>query len=277
MAGEFDKMFNGWINVTSDGRNELVFEGRNKAYGAYQLRKNFNRFYSLALLITVGITVVGFGVPKILSAFKAKIEEVGNVDVQLADLEPPPIDKNEPEPPPPPPPPPPPVQEMVKFVPPVVVDIPIIEEVVTQEELKETEAGTKTQEGTGEEVIIIPEEGTGEQVIEAPKVVEPFLSVEQMPEFKGGEAAMLKFIAENLEYPSVAREAGIEGRVFLKFTVSADGSIKDIVIQNKDKVGYGCEEAAMAVIRKMPKWTPGRQNGQAVPVYFNIPIRFRLF
>jgi len=202
---------------------------------------------------------------------------VENVDIQLTDLEPPPVDKDEPEPPPPPPPPPPPAQEMVKFIPPVVVDEPIVEEVVTQEELKETEAGEKTQEGTGDDVVIIPEEGTGDQVIEGPKEVSPFISVEQMPEFKGGEGAMMKFIAENLEYPQAAKDASIEGRVHLKFTVTAEGSIKDIVVLNKDKLGYGCEEAAIAVIRKMPKWTPGRQNGQPVPVYFNIPIRFRLF
>ncbi len=277
MAEVFDKLFNSWSNITSEFRNELVFADRNKEYGAYQLRKNYNRYYTIALSITMGILVVGFGVPKIVSAFQEKMEEVENVDIQLTDLEPPPVDKDEPEPPPPPPPPPPPAQEMVKFIPPVVVDEPIVEEVVTQEELKETEAGEKTQEGTGDDVVIIPEEGTGDQVIEGPKEVSPFISVEQMPEFKGGEGAMMKFIAENLEYPQAAKDASIEGRVHLKFTVTADGSIKDIVVLNKDKLGYGCEEAAIAVIRKMPKWTPGRQNGQPVPVYFNIPIRFRLF
>lgn len=277
MAEVFDKLFNSWSNITSEFRNELVFADRNKEYGAYQLRKNYNRYYTIALGITMGILVVGFGVPKIVSAFQEKMEEVENVDIQLTDLEPPPVDKDEPEPPPPPPPPPPPAQEMVKFIPPVVVDEPIVEEVVTQEELKETEAGEKTQEGTGDDVVIIPEEGTGDQVIEGPKEVSPFISVEQMPEFKGGEGAMMKFIAENLEYPQAAKDASIEGRVHLKFTVTADGSIKDIVVLNKDKLGYGCEEAAIAVIRKMPKWTPGRQNGQPVPVYFNIPIRFRLF
>ena len=277
MAEVFDKLFNSWSNITSEFRNELVFADRNKEYGAYQLRKNYNRYYTIALGITMGILVVGFGVPKIVSAFQEKMEEVENVDIQLTDLEPPPVDKDEPEPPPPPPPPPPPAQEMVKFIPPVVVDEPIVEEVVTQEELKETEAGEKTQEGTGDDVVIIPEEGTGDQVIEGPKEVSPFISVEQMPEFKGGEGAMMKFIAENLEYPQAAKDASIEGRVHLKFTVTADGSIKDIIVLNKDKLGYGCEEAAIAVIRKMPKWTPGRQNGQPVPVYFNIPIRFRLF
>ena len=265
------------MNITSDFRNELAFADRNKEYGAYQLRKNYNRFYTIALLITIGMLVFGFGIPKLVTAFKAKMEKVENIDIQLSELEPPPVDKNEPEPPPPPPPPPPPAQEMVKFIPPVVVDEPIVEEVVTQEELKETEAGEKTQEGTGDDVVIIPDEGTGDQVIEQKKEVEPFVSVELMPEFKGGETAMMKFIAENLEYPQAAKDAGVEGRVHLKFTVSADGSIKDIVVLNKERLGYGCEEAAIAVIKKMPKWSPGRQNGQPVPVYFNIPIRFRLF
>ena len=133
------------------------------------------------------------------------------------------------------------------------------------------------QEGTGDDVVIIPDFGDGDQVIEGPKEVSPFISVEQMPEFNGGEGAMMKFIAENLEYPQQAKDNGIEGRVHLKFTVTAEGKIKDIVILNKDKLGYGCEEAAIPVIKKMPAWKPGRQNGQPVPVYFNIPIRFRLF
>lgn len=277
MENVIENLFNNWTNVTSDYRNEVVFSDRNKDYGAYQLRKNYNRSYSLALIFTITAFVLGFSIPKLISVFKAKVEVVENVDTQV-DLEPPPVDKSEPEPPPPPPPPPPPAQEMVKFTPPVVVDEPVVEEVVTQEKLEETNAGEKTQDGTGNDDIIIPDEvGDGNQVIEQPKEVEPFVSVEQMPEFPGGEAAMMKFVAENLEYPQLAKDANIEGRVHLKFTVTADGHIKDIIILNKDRLGYGCEEAAIAVIKKMPKWKPGRQNGQPVPVYFNIPIRFRLF
>jgi len=278
MAGA-NKLFNEWGNVTSDFRNDLVFADRNQKYGAYALRKNYNRAYSISLLITISAFSLGFGIPKLMSAFKDREEIVANDNTQLDLTPPPPLDEKEPEPPPPPPPPPPPAQEMVKFTPPVVVDEPIPDDEIPppQEKLNETQTGEKTQEGTGEETIIIPDEtGTGEQVIEAPKVEKTFISVEQMPEFKGGDAAMSKFLSENLEYPEQAKNEGVEGTVHLKFTVTKDGSIKDITILNKDKLGYGCEEAAIAVIRKMPKWTPGRQNGEPVAVYFNIPIRFRL-
>lgn len=124
---------------------------------------------------------------------------------------------------------------------------------------------------------IIPED----KAIEI-ETLEPFLAVEEMPQFIPGdasrsEAAMVKYVAENTKYPMEAKTAGIEGSVRVKFTVTADGSIKDAKIISKDRLGAGCEEEAIRVIMSMPKWVPGRQNGQAVPVYFNLPVRFRLF
>jgi len=104
----------------------------------------------------------------------------------------------------------------------------------------------------------------------------PFTAVEIMPEFEGGENAMYEFISKNLEYPSEAIRNRIEGRVFVKFTIEADGTIKDVQVLGKKRLGYGLEEAAIAVIEKMPKWKPGAQSGTPVPVYFNLPIRFRL-
>lgn len=106
--------------------------------------------------------------------------------------------------------------------------------------------------------------------------IEPFVSVEQMPEFPGGQDEMMKFIAKNLKYPQNAIDSNIEGRVHLKFTIQPDGSITDIIVLNKQKLGHGCEEAAIDVIKKMPKWIPGKQNGKKIPVYYNLPIRFRL-
>ena len=124
---------------------------------------------------------------------------------------------------------------------------------------------------------IMPEDTTIEI-----KSLEPFLAVEEMPQFISGdalrsEAAMVKYIAENTKYPKEAKTAGIEGSVRVKFIVSSDGTIKDAKIISKDILGAGCEEEAIRVIMSMPKWIPGRQNGQAVPVYFNLPVHFRLF
>lgn len=99
---------------------------------------------------------------------------------------------------------------------------------------------------------------------------------EVMPEYPGGEKAMMKFISNNIKYPEDALAEGVEGTVRLKFTVAKDGSIENInIISNP--LFYGCDKAAYDVIASMPKWKPGMQDGKPVPVYFNIPIRFRLF
>ncbi|MCB9252084.1 MAG: energy transducer TonB [Flavobacteriales bacterium] len=99
---------------------------------------------------------------------------------------------------------------------------------------------------------------------------------EQMPSYPGGEEAMMKFISKNLKYPKAAMEAGIQGRVVLRFTVSKTGKIVDIHSINKKKLGYGLEEAAIDVIAAMPDWQPGTQRGTPVSVYFTIPISFKL-
>lgn len=105
----------------------------------------------------------------------------------------------------------------------------------------------------------------------------PKLRVEIMPSFVGGESEMMNFIAKNLNYPKKAVDSGIEGKIVVKFTCDKMGKVKDAHIISKDKLGYGCEEEALRVIRNMPRWNAGLQNGVPVNVYFNIPIRFRLF
>jgi len=103
-----------------------------------------------------------------------------------------------------------------------------------------------------------------------------FRSVEQMPEFPGGEdALLLRYLSDHTHYPAVAQENGIQGTVFLEFVVNADGSIQNVkVISNP--IGGGCEDEAMRVVKSMPRWRPGRQNGQVVRVFFHLPVRFRL-
>ncbi len=104
----------------------------------------------------------------------------------------------------------------------------------------------------------------------------PFLSVKEMPMFKYGENDMMEFVAENLVYPEEAKINGIEGIVRLRFVVDTNGRIKDIEFIS-EFLGYGCDKAAYNVIAAMPDWTPGKQNGNAVPVYFIMPIRFKLY
>lgn len=101
-----------------------------------------------------------------------------------------------------------------------------------------------------------------------------FTVVESMPSFPGGEAARIKYLAENIKYPQMARESGIQGRVFVTFVVEKDGSVTDVKVLRG--IGGGCDEEAIRVIENMPKWNPGKQRGKPVRVQFNMPILFKL-
>ncbi|SBW03251.1 energy transducer TonB [uncultured Dysgonomonas sp.] len=102
----------------------------------------------------------------------------------------------------------------------------------------------------------------------------PFVTVEQMPRFPGGEAAMHKFIGDNLKYPVSAQDAGIQGRVTVRFVVSKTGKVSDVkIIRGIDPA---CDKEVVRIIKAMPNWIPGEQHGIAVPVYFTIPVVFRL-
>lgn len=115
--------------------------------------------------------------------------------------------------------------------------------------------------------IDVPEE---EEEEEAPI----FTVVESMPTFPGGDEARIKYLQENLKYPQMARESGIQGRVFVTFVVERDGNITDVKILRG--IGGGCDEEAIRVIQNMPKWVPGKQRGKPVRVQFNMPILFKL-
>lgn len=117
-----------------------------------------------------------------------------------------------------------------------------------------------------------------DQPVQDPPIVgsENYNVVEQMPEFPGGQDAMMKFISKNVKYPENAIQNNVEGKVVLKFVVNTQGEIRDIEVISKVKYGYGLEEEAIRVIKKMPRWTPGKLNGKPVNVYFSLPISFRL-
>ena len=199
-------------------------------------------------------------------------EEVAEtLKVEQIDLTPPPPVED--QPPPPPPPPPPPMVEMVKFTPPVIKDDAVEEEPQKlQEEVKETNVGTKDQEGE-KDLPVVPTEDTGPGEVAAPEI---FTVVEEMPEFPGGSMEMMKYIQKNIQYPAMAREAGISGKCFLKFVVSGDGAISDVTILKGVAGCPDCDKEAMRVVKSMPKWKAGKQNGRAVSVFFNLPINFTI-
>ncbi|RYD51888.1 MAG: energy transducer TonB [Sphingobacteriales bacterium] len=258
---------------------DLIYNGRNKTYGSYELRRNYPKRVGRALmaLAAIGVAVTAYGV---ISNRPVKIVEKPKPKaVEMAMVEPPPIDPKTPPPPPPPAEPPPPVKPTVKFTPPVIKkDEEVREEEKPPEmkELKDASAGVKTQEGdvNGIDPGIIdkPGTGTGTAVVEAPPPPPAvFTSVEQMPEFNGDVNAWL---ANNVQYPDAARESGIEGRVVVKFVVAEDGSVTEAQVERG--VNAALDAEALRAIRKMPKWKPGKQNGQAVKVYYRVPVKFQL-
>jgi protein TonB len=164
---------------------------------------------------------------------------------------------------PPPPPPPPQIQ--------IVSDERIIEEAPVFEELEvNLDMEIDVQPVKVIEVVDVPD------VAEEPEVAEPeiFTVVEQQPAYPGGEAELMAYFASSINYPAVAQENGIQGTVVVRFVVDEKGGISDIQILRD--IGGGCGAEAVRVVKAMPKWTPGRQRGKAVKVYFTLPVRFKL-
>jgi len=272
MFGEKIDIFNPeWLNV--------VFKGRNQAYGAYELRKENPRNTTKALIIAVAAFVIVLASPTIYNVIKGFIpkadEKVKVTDVVL--LPPPPIDQTKP-PPPPPKEPPKPKVDQVRFPPPIVKPDNEVREKdpPTVEELKTADPGPKEQKGDPNAQIRVDEpvgnadvqavtEDTGNQV---------FTAVEVEPVPKGGLEAFYKFLGDKIKYPNAAKEAGTQGRVILQFVVEKDGSLTDIKVMREPGNGLGDE--ATRVLKLAPKWQPGIQNGKPVRVQYTIPVNFSL-
>lgn len=266
MATKLDIFDSKWV--------ELVFTGRNKAYGAYVLRKKGDEYTIKGIIFAVVLFTASISAPVIVNYIKSQIPKENAVKVtDVTTLEePPPIDKN--EPPPPPTEPPPPLKSTVKFTPPEIKpdeEVPDDEPPPIQEEMKDKDAGAATVDGDPNGVDASLTEG-GEGDGEAPEIL---TFAEQMPEFTGGTEELYKYLSKNIQYPPLARENSIEGKVILTFVVGADGKISQIEQVGK-KLGWQCDEEAIRVVKGMPAWTPGKQNGKAVVVKFTLPIRFQL-
>ncbi len=268
---------------------DVVFDGRNKAYGAYDLRKTYNERIKHAAFAAFFAVSALVAVPFISSALH-RVKKYEGKDVVLIDYTPPPPETDMPPlPPPPPPPPPPPVTPppqvaTIKFLPPVPVpddkapeNPPKIEDMDGKVIGKENLNGEK---GSNAKAVAEPAQGKAMPTIveEAPKPKEveepPMLVVEKRAEFPGGDKALLAFLAENITYPQMARENGIEGKVFLQFVVERDGGISGVKIMRP--VGGGCSEEAVRVINLLPKFAPAKQNGHTVRMIFNLPVVFKL-
>ena len=262
---------NDWTNVVAKGRNDLVFEKRNKAYGAYDLRKNYNKYTFRALMISASVVFLAMSSPKIIELFKGTAAEERVVPINdtliVLDVPPPPEDA------PPPPPPPPPVLTTIRYVPPVVVDEEVPDEKIPVQQEEPVNVSTVTQEGTGDEEIIVPEP-VSNGVVDTKEEI--FTVVEQMPSFAGGDGELMKFIQKNIVYPAIEKEAGISGTAYVTFVVDKEGKITDVKILRGVSGGPNCDKEAMRVVKAMPPWKPGKQNGRPVSVQYNLPIKFVL-
>jgi periplasmic protein TonB len=259
--------------------DDIVFEHRNKAYGAYELRTSYTSNLNRAFWIGVGCFMLMLLTNFIFARQKDKQETVVNVDLtaqSLPDDELPVIEKpKEVEPPK--------EVEQVKtiayLVPEVVEETENETPPPPQEAIETAVISDKTQEGKESEGIAeTPPVAVETAVTKAVELAEednsPFLTVEMKPSFVGGDKEMYKFLSQNLKYPSAAQRANIQGKVFLKFIVEKDGSITGV--ETMKGIGFGCDEEAARVVKLMPKWIAGKQNGRNVRVFFTIPVFFKL-
>jgi protein TonB len=270
-------MFGSKLDILKPEWLDVVFEDRNKAYGAYDLRKQNPKNTSKALIIGIIVFVFLISFQTILnfiSGFIPKAQEkvkITNVVLQP----PPPLDKT--KPPPPPPEPPKPKVDQVKFPPPVVKpDNEVKEQPPTVKELEVADPGQKTVKGDPNADIKI-DEPVGNSDVKQVTEEDPnkiFTAVEKEPMFKGGEEAFRNYLGKNIKYPAVAKENNVQGKVFLSFVVEKDGSLTDIKIVRD--IGSGCGDEAVRVLRNSPKWSPGIQNGRPVRVAYTIPVSFTL-
>ena len=264
---------------------ELVFDGRNKEYGAYVLRKEtgMRNIKSMLLVFAVIIAIMAGVAAKVAieNAFPKKVAIETDVELtKLAEKKEVKVEKKAPVK----------VEEQkvvekvkssVKFTPPVIKKD---DEVKPEEELKSQEDLNKTNTAIGSFDVKGNDEAGGE-VLKAKEVIaqpEPpkeeetkvFDVVEVMPSFPGGQGALFEWLSKNIKYPVVAEENGVQGRVIVTFVVERNGSITDVQVVKS--VDPSLDKEAVRVVKAMPHWIPGKQNGSAVRVKFTVPVTFRL-
>lgn len=256
---------------------DVVFSDRNKAYGAYQLRKDNSRTTSRALLIGSVLFILAVSSPLIAKYISGFIPEAKEdlIETEVVLQPPPPVDETTP-PPPPPPEPPRPKVSTVKFPPLVVVPKEeVVEEPPTVEEIKVADPGQKTIEGdpTAEAIIDAPVGEAPKEAAVTEDTNQIFTSVEVLPAFPGGDKAWEKFV-RGYQYPAQAVENGVSGRVVVSFVVEKDGSLTDVKVVRDPGMGTG--DAALKLFKKSPKWTPGIQNSRPVRVAYTQTIALNL-
>lgn len=208
-------------------------------------------FRQIGLIVALAVMLAAFE----WKTFEREITDLGSREMVDVPEEIIPITEQKIKPPPPPPP-----KQVVK--------INVVEDDVEVDD--EIDINVEADQDTEVEEYI-PMEVEDEESAEELQI---FMVVEAMPEFPGGEAALHKYLGENIKYPQMAKESGIQGRVFVTFVVERDGSVTDVKVLRG--IGGGCDEEAIRVVKGMPRWSPGKQRGKPVRVQFNLPVKFTL-
>ena len=270
---------------------DMVFAGKNKEYGAYQLRKGTSgrNIKSLLILVIAAALVGGFLAWKVIEQKQAEEQQAYMEAMELAKLQEQAKkeEKKKPEK----------VQPKIE----AKKEIPVAREtqkftapVIKKDELVKEENQVKQMDKLDDKVAVGSEdkEGVKDRTVQAvrseiavaapppPQAPKPevatkvFDVVEEMPSFPGGQGALMQYLASNIKYPVVAQENGVQGRVIVSFVVERDGSISDVKVARS--VDPSLDREAQRVVKSMPKWKPGKQNGSAVRVKYTVPVVFRL-
>ena len=269
---------------------DMVFAGKNKEYGAYQLRKGTSggNIKSLLILVIAAALVGGFLAWKVIEQKQAEEQQAYMDAMELARLQKQAEkEKKKPEK----------VQPKVemkkeipvaretqKFTAPVIKKDELVKEENQVKQMDQLDAkvavGTKDEEGVKDRTVEAVRSDIAVAAPPPPPAPKPEVSnkvfdvVEEMPSFPGGQAALMSFLSSNIKYPVVAQENGVQGRVIVGFVVERDGSITDVKVMRS--VDPSLDREAQRVVRAMPRWKPGKQNGSAVRVKYTVPVVFRL-
>ena len=259
---KLDLLKNQWL--------EIVFEGRNKLYGAYELRKTNGKTTTKSLIIGAVIFVFLVSIPVLANLIPDSSDDA-TLDQKITTVKLPPKEEKPKENLPPPPPPPPKVDQ-VKFVKPVVAKAEeVTEEPPKVEEIKDKKIGAETIKGDPDAELTVEPVGNGpKDVVEEDNEIYNTAGIEVKPDFPGGIEKFYKFVAKNYQTPE---EEGLKGKVFVSFVVEKDGSLTDIKVIRD--IGYGTGKEAIRVLKSCPKWNPGEQNGKKVRVLYSLPINIQ--
>lgn len=261
---------------------DIIFDGRNKNYGAYELRTQYNKRLTRALVITASVALLIMLASFLSAKFEGSNKKADLVvkELEMADIQQP-EEKVEPPPPPPPKPPDPPKIEMAKFTPPKVVkdeEVKPEEEMKEVEKLEDTKIGVANQEGQKDLGIVAPPVEDKGGVVAAPKVEDEdkvFQKVEIEAQFPGGEGAWTKYISREINrYIDELQEAGKAGTCLVQFIVDKEGNISEV--EALTMKGTKLAEICVNAIRKGPKWTAAEQNGRKVKAYRKQPVTFQI-